>query len=458
MKYKLLLLALVVAFACFYFLKGCNTMPIVTRGVQEFNAAVAANPTILNNQTIAKVVLNSTHPTSGDGVVWENMVIHNLTLRDVKMHGAKLSNITFVDCTFIKADFDYSTLSNVKFIRGTMTGLDAPDSYEDYETSFQHVAIDRVLFDGVYFKKHAKFTFNGGEKGGIVVMRNITTGEDSTDVSRLLGGSNLHVRMDNCTVINQIALNIREGDNSAYITNSHFRNTKDQTVSTPARWDASLSLLGRASWVENCVIESGRIPATDVAVITNCTLGNISPGGREIPSTMFFSKNKFVKRHKDDGLRINGAQDRIDDVNSFYIYAGGETIPQRVVLGTGNIYIFDATIENMSSRQKRFNTALPNLNLQNVDIKSGKFEYAHWLNAKWENVRVFPPIEVGEATFGPILGYKVEFPKGTPWVDGTINITTVHEPLKIPRPPVPTLEETGLAQFWRENDFPVESY
>jgi hypothetical protein len=52
----------------------------------------------------------------------------------------------------------------------------------------------------------------------------------------------------------------------------------------------------------------------------------------------------------------------------------------------------------------------------------------------------------------------VEFPRGTPWRNGELKIGYSSDPLKFERPPVPTLEELGLAQFWKENDFPVEKY
>ena len=58
-----------------------------------------------------------------------------------------------------------------------------------------------------------------------------------------------------------------------------------------------------------------------------------------------------------------------------------------------------------------------------------------------------------------IIGYQVEFPNGYPWRNGEPNsIKYVYEPLNIEKPPVPTLEELGLAQFWKENDFPQEQY
>jgi uncharacterized protein YjbI with pentapeptide repeats len=428
-------------------------MDITLKDAAEFNAAVKDNPTLLDNRSIQGIQLNK---KSGNQVVLEDLTIHNLTLREVQMRGAKLKNVTFVDCRFIKVDFDESSFSNVKFIRGSFAGYAQPSDRKNYLTTFRKISIDRVLFDAVNFDKSVDINLHDG----VVVMRNITAnGDTNNNTNLLLSGSNLNIRMDNCAVTNQCILNLQGNNNSAYITNCRFSNTISEAKAkgTPANWDPSLRLQGTAAWIENCIL-AGSTPACKKTVITNCVLGDVSirPGGEN--SAVFLSKNKWVPQTSEDMLRLFVPAVDIQETAYLYLYGNGVSISFPVSIGTGNVNIYDTEISELSMRQQRAETVLCNLNLLNVTIKKGDFEYADLRDGKWQHVRLGSPIDLDKAKIGKITSHYVEFTNGYPWVNGKLDLVDSSQPLEFDKPPVPTLEELGLAQFWKENDFPKEQY
>jgi hypothetical protein len=355
-------------------------------------------------------------------------------------------------------DFTYSTFSNVKFIRGSFAGKKWKDIYGyEYETSLEGVSIDRVLFDGVYFDISVSLGLHGGEDGGgVVVMRNITTSAKNTEPGSLLSGSNLHIRMDNCQVTNQGVLLLTGENNSAYITNSRFVRTPGSKNSAGMRFNDD----GKTAWIENSVLQGSSTPGAKKVVITNCVLGDVDIDHGGDNSVVFLSKNTYKPQTDKDYLRIFLSPKRIYETAHLYLYADGAPIPHAdVIIDTGNVNIYDTEINrlNVGSHQ-RFETALSSLNLSNVSIKSGFFKETDLRQGKWQNVRIGKPVDLNKAKIGTITGHNVTFPQGVPWVNGTLEIVNSPTPLEFDKPPVPTLEDLGLAQFWKENDFPVENY
>jgi hypothetical protein len=325
-----------------------------------------------------------------------------------------------------------------------MAGYAKPtDSYEKYETSLQYVYIDRVLFDGMYFDKSISMELLGN---GIVVMRNCTTTPTPNENTQsLLCGVNLHVRMNNCQVQNQTAIGVRGDNSSAYVTNSTFINS-------------GIGVGGKAAWIENCILQDGTgLPYSDIVVVKKCVIHSIATTDSSTDSKTFLVDNKYIKNSTAGmGVLVAGNGTK-NSPASIYIYANNSNLGV-VAVDVGNINIFDAEIHKLSMRHQRFKLNLSQLNLSNVKIKSGKWAYADVLQGKWHNVQIYPPVDLEKAKIGKIIGYHVEYPQGTPWVNGSLQITPSSKPLQFDRPKVPTLEETGLAEFWRKNDFPVENY
>jgi len=418
-------------------------MDVETKGIPEFNAAVVKYPGLLNNQHIKGKQLDGWKDDCSDGVHWENLVIHNLTLEDVQMWRAHLKNVTFVDCNFIKVDFKNSIFDNVKFIRGKIYGYSKPDDPgKEYESVFD-IDITRILFDGTEFGQSVNMSFGPG----IVVMRNIKAELPPDKNYWLLHGRNLQIRMDNCKISNQTTVNLGGDKNTLYATNSSFINSK-------------LDLEGPAAWIENCVVKSSPLPQVATMVVKNCQLSGTGAAAEADGQRVFLVGNTFTRPAKPDqvtlGLLSARENTTIDHAHA-YFYANTR-IPGTVYVNSGNVHIYDAEIDELEMRQQTSKEHLANLNLQNVKIGKGDWELADLRHGKWENVQIGGPIDLNKAKIGPIIGHRVEFPQGTPWKNGELKITPSYEPLTFDKPPVPTLEETGLAQFWKENDFPKENY
>jgi len=435
---------LIIAF--FSILQGCDNMDVETKGIPEFNAAVVKYPGLLDNRHIKGKRLDGWKDDCSDGVHWENLVIHNLTLENVEMWRAHLKNVTFVDCKFIKVDFSRSIFDNVKFIRGKIYGYSKPDQprpSNDYESTFDAIYITRVLFDGTEFGQSVDMNFSDG----IVVMRNIKADLPPKKNNWLLYGYDLQVRMDNCKVSNQAAVLLQGEKDTLYATNSRFIN-------------AELKLKGPAAWIENCELKSPtRLPQAATVVIKNSKLSGVGVGGQD-NQRYFLVGNTFIRPADPDeptvALLPTRENTTIDNTH-LYLYADTE-IPGRVGVDGGNIHIYGAKIGGLYMGHQNFGTHMASLNLQNVKIGQGKWKLADVRHGKWENVEIYPPVDLNGAKFGEIIGHRVEFPRGTPWKNGELKITNSSEPLTFDKPPVPTLEETGLAQFWKENDFPKENY
>jgi uncharacterized protein YjbI with pentapeptide repeats len=429
-----------------FLLQGCDgsVMPMKMQNynVDSLNNAFKRDKNIFDGKTIVNAKLSGDDIKGKFGVEIEDIIIRNLTMNNVQMWRAHLKNITFVDCTFIKVDFTYSKFENVKFIRCSISGYKKPiDSYDAYRTDFSGIIIDRILFEDVSIGRSVYMNFHDG----IVVMKNVTVTSKEKQTANLLSGSNLHVRIDNCVVENQHGLGIIEENSSAYITNSRFIN-------------ADLEISGKAAWMENCTLNNSTAPESEVVVIKNCRLDAVGIDIGKDGQRNFLVNNTYTNSTGTVTLWLFRAQhDTIKDNSHLYLY-GPTNIPGTVYVDSGNVNIYEVEIGRLVMRQQSSNRRMANLNLQNVKIGKGKWTLADVQHGKWEHVQLGAPIDLDEAKIGTITGHYVEFTNGYPWVNGKLDIVDSSQPLEFDKPPVPTLEELGLAQFWKENDFPVEKY
>ena len=411
------------------------------------NAAIKRDPAFLNNKTISGAtlykVVDSSHPENGHGLVLEDVVIKNFIMSNVTLYNVRFKNVTFVDCVFVKTRIEDGTFENVKFIRGNMFAYDEPDAYPPPETTFgflKGIKIDRVLFDGVKIGKNVHmFIYDG-----VVVMRNIlvdTGGSKEDYKSFVIQGIDLQVRIDNCNVKDKTSFLIGGDTSSAYITNSTFN-------------DSMIKIQGTAAWVENCTITDSDLPSSKTVVIKNNRLVNNRVISKYDDGKVFLVDNNY------DLMKIDGKYpDRIGMSSIVYIY--NSKIPGEVGVGYGSINIYDSTIGKLKLyneaathgdvKQPSGTTGIAELNLSNVTIGQGDWEGAELQQGKWNNVQL-GPLNLNEAKIGVITGYRVgHFGSGLKFRESS-------QPLQIDKPPVPTLEELGLAQFWKENDFPQEQY
>jgi len=410
--------------------------------VDALNSAIKQDRTLLNNKVIADTtlykVVDPNHPENSHGLVLEDVVIVNLMMSNVTLYNIRFKNVTFIDCSFVKTHIKDGTFENVKFIRGTMFAHDEPKAYEPPETYFEDIKIDHVLFDGVKIGKNV----NTHLYGGSIVMRNVVVDAGRSERkydSALLRGENLQVRIDNCTVTNETGLNIGGDKSSSYITNSTFNNSM-------------IKIKGTSSWVENCTIIKSDTPSSKTVVIKNSNLINIGAYSLYDDGKVFLVENNY----------INGKQENIIDVSS-YIYIYNSKI-QTLGVGEDSANIYDTTIDKLIldniDKARRYAkthagtrepTGIKELNLSNVIIKQGDWEGTELQQGKWNNVQL-GPVNLRGAKIGAIDGYRVGH------FGSDLKFRESPQPLQIEKPPVPTLEELGLAQFWKENDFPPEQY
>lgn len=434
-----------------FLIQGCNGMPMKVYSVEVLNAEARKDKNLFNGKRIADAALDGPEDGSGRyGVELEDMVIRDLTMDNVRMCKAHFKNVTFVDCTFVKVDFRESKFENVKFIRGSISGYAKPDLPRDYETDFRGVEIDRLLFDGVSIGRSVHMNFFGSGDGdyGVVVLRNVTVKSREKDTAMLLYGWDLHVRIDNCVVEDQYGVSISGDNSTAYITNSRFIN-------------ARLKIGGKAAWVENCTLGGSDAPEAESVVIKNCRLDAVGVDIGKDGQRTFLVNNTYADSMDTDGISLwlfRAQQYTVKDNAHLYLY-GPAHIPGKVWVDSGNVHIYGAEIDKVAMRQQYSkNMHLASLNLQNVKLGQADWKLADVRQGKWENVQFGAPIDLNQAKIGPISGHKVTFAGGSPWINGKLDITDSARPLEFDKPSVPTLEELGLAQFWKEHDFPVETY
>jgi uncharacterized protein YjbI with pentapeptide repeats len=426
----------------FFLLQGCDGMQMTVYSVDTLNAEAKKDKNIFNGKRIANAILNG--PMDGSdryGVDLENITIRNLTMENVQMKWAHFKNVTFEDCTFIKVNFLQSKFENVKFIRGSMSGYKQPDDANDYETDLKNIKIDRVLFDGVDIGRSVYINFHDG----IIVMKNVKVTSWEKETANLLSGSNLHVRIDNCVVKNQAGLSVTGKNSSSYITNSRFIN-------------ARLEVSGKSAWIENCTLNQSTAPEAKIVVIKNSRLDAVGIDIGEDGQRDFLVNNTYTNTVDTVTLWLFRTQDNIIRDNAHLYLYGPAHIPGNIYVGSGNVNIYEVEIDKLTVFQQPSNIHMASLNLQNVKIGKGDWELADLRTGKWEHVQLGVPIDLSKAKIGTITGHYVEFPNGSPWVNGKLDIVDSPKPLEFDKPPVPTLEELGLAQFWRENDFPQEQY
>jgi len=339
------------AFFLLIFIQGCDggRETIEIHDVDMLNAAIKKDPTFLNNKRITDTtlykVVDPNHPELGHGLVLENMVIKNFTMSNVTLYNVKFKNVTFIDCAFIKTLIEDGTFENVKFIRGNLFAYDEPDAYEPPKTRFTGIKIDRVLFDSVKIGKNAQIRLHDG----LVVMRNVAVdaGRSKREYdSFLLGGKNLHIRIDSCAVTNETGIFIGGDKSSAYITNSTFDNS-------------DIDIQGTAAWIENCTVTDTDLPSSKIAVIKHNRLSNVLAGSSYKGGKVFLVENNF------DLMKIDGEYpDRIGMSSIVYIY--NSKILGEVGIGSGaSVNIYDTTIGKLK---------LSNISLKNREF-SPKYRY-----------------------------------------------------------------------------------
>jgi hypothetical protein len=132
---------------------------------------------------------------------------------------------------------------------------------------------------------------------------------------------------------------------------------------------------------------------------------------------------------------------------------GGKNKASGFGITSGTVYLFDLVLENLELIQTMAPGPFSGLHLRNVDIHGGTWEQVLLEGGQWENVRIYPEIQVRNTTLGELRMHKVSFPEGSPWRGKEeIRLSPVYSasPFDWPEVHVPTPEELGLSRKLEE--------
>jgi hypothetical protein len=121
----------------------------------------------------------------------------------------------------------------------------------------------------------------------------------------------------------------------------------------------------------------------------------------------YFINNKYREKIETyQGFKTYG------DKNTFiYIIGNWSTVIPYYALG-GNVTITDSAIKNPYFTP---DDDIFSLNLRNVTIRGGEWIKSKVLGGQWENVKIYPPVDITDAVIKNVRGYNVTFPEGSPW-------------------------------------------
>lgn len=221
----------------------------------------------------------------------------------------------------------------------------------------------------------------------------------------------------------------------------------------------------KAIWIADSRFESVNIPTARMLVVKNSYLGNsISYAGGETkkPHTIYLENCEYPLRTRYSDKFGTGFQIG-DNEADIFIY-GKAPRQKNVYFGQrgGRMHVFDAEIvcldlmggaypselylKNVVIRGENWKSDNPSINLDRTLIVKGA----------WEDVEIYSKVYVKDADIRALTIHNLRFPDGSPWVEANeatfAAMTESDVALDIPRPPVPTLEELGIADTPRKKE------
>ena len=417
---------------------------------EAFAEMVRNHPESLDNKRIGDFFLKD------DTLTLEGRTFEGVEFIRSKINSATIRNVTFKNCLFKESDFDEVTLENVTFENCTFARF--PSHYSDRHAGFEAVVCTNVVFSGGRLE-HLRLN---ARQGGDVVVKNVKV-RAPEGYTRLFGGGALDLRIDN---------SVFDGDMTLAWTEGHYRATLHVTNS---RFTVPKNMLFRCSdmktvWLENCYFDTGSIASGETMVIKNCHLATgVVQNFRDVTQqkrpesewrkqTIYVENCEFPAQRSDWGWEYGTTFYNHYPENDIYIL-GKPPRQKKVNLGLsggGRMHIFDAELAGLDIRGG--DKAPPvELNLKNVVIDGGPrkdkysrvdFESVILADGKWDDVSIFPQVNMEGADIRALTVHNLQFPKGEPWVNAdqnTLSAMKVSEtPLDIPRPHVPTLMELGI--------------
>jgi uncharacterized protein YjbI with pentapeptide repeats len=376
--------------------------------VPRTTAELNWKPELLNGLTLRNGEL--------DDLNFENVTLKDVTFKEVIFRRPRFKNVIFENCNFEGSRFSSGVYDGVLFKGGSMQPTTSHGKIQPQELSYSQFS--NVVLDGV--------KIHGGKLSGtgdLVIFKNMPdiNGFGSHRPSFFSGTGN-RVRIDNCIVKNT---GFVHDEGKVYVTNSTFRN-------------ATLGGQPDVAYIEKCYANNG-ITGAKICVATNCDLMALYLGGGEA----YFINNTYREKiETSQGFKTFG-----DEKTFIYIIGNGSTVIPYNALG-GNVTITGSVLKNPYFTKER---DIQSLNLRNVTIRGGEWIKSKVLGGQWENVKIYPPVDITDAVIKNIRGYNVTFPEGPPWTGnsrGQAEMIVSKTPFTWPEIHVPTPEELGL--IWEE--------
>jgi len=374
---------------------------------------VSNNPEIINGKTVSGEIID---------LHIKNTILRRTDFKKASLYRPHFENVIFEDCNFIDTYIDDGTFENVKFIRGKFAREAADDNYE-IQAKMDGSYFTNVEFDDVEL---VKFDMYFWMKGGVVSLKNISkiTESQTRGAGFSTGGGNSPglISIENCSLKGVPLLITHNKQSRIYVTNSRFV-------------DSGISGEALAFYAENSsFLDRSKTPDSETMVITNCVLS----GGMNATKNGYAINNTYPDRSG-----CNGPPE------ANYYFVNKERQKVKLHMNGGNFYVYNMELVDSYSRQ--LNDSRPpvtSMNLKDVTIRGGDWKKARVLNSQWENVQLYPPVDVTNANVGTIRVHNVIYPEGNPWVGSGsyAKIVPSDTPFTWPEIHVPTKEELGMTE------------
>lgn len=374
---------------------------------------MSANPEQLTGMTVSGKRL--------EGVTFKNVALRNVTFKNLSLSNFTFENVVFDNCKFIDIVFYDGILQDVHF-KG---GLFLKNSYEIasdemIETSkFLNVIFDATAFENASFD---------GISGGPIYFMNIKSVKNYEPDGAILYGNDIFVIVNNCA-IKYIDFAIVRGASKIYALNSTF--------------DSS-GFVGetKATYIDNCSLLNGSSSgSSELLVIKNSVL--LAQVG--VHGDAYFYNNTFL--HKDGPPREQTGVQGTQKNSKIYVFSD-QRVEAPINFMGGTIYLRNANWVQGIMGPLRYVKHINRIDLQNVNIVGGGWwEDLHLLGGRWENVKIYPSIDITNAKLENVEGYNVTYPNGTPWTGKPAADTSIrirNKPFDWPEIKVPTPKDLGL--------------
>ena len=355
------------------------------------------------------------------GLTLENVTLKGTTFIDVEARNSHFKNVTFENCTFIKVDFRESTFENVSFIGGKMAYRgDIKFSYN--LTNFEgSVFSGTVLFDSVALDHVYMYGVGGKDSNNVFFknMHNINNGDMTT-----INGNDINLKVENSTCNGKLFASLF-GNSTIYAINSTFTGS-------------GFAGNAEAVYIDNCKLLDGSTGgmARTIVIKNSVVCGGL--GGPHAQNIYLINNQYPVMKQGRANLACS---------ENTTVFIDGQNVKNaRMMIFGGRVTIKNVDFESLGLSIDE--DPIGSLNLHNVTIRKGDWEEGTLRGGQWENVTIYPPVQVPDATIQNVKTRYLTFPQGSPWVDRnsatSIDIQDSPIPFEWPEIKVPTPEELGI--------------